>query len=181
MNRIERHDASAAIALADELGALYAAAYAGTPQADDPFYSANRFTERLNGYIKAPGFRLVTARAGAGNALIGYAFGYVLPPGAKWWNGLLDATPEGFTTETGSRTFALNELHVRADHRGSGVASAMHAKLMEADGHERATVLVRPENPALNLYEHWGYRPIGRLKPYPDSPEYLALVLPLAG
>jgi ribosomal protein S18 acetylase RimI-like enzyme len=175
---IERHDASEAVALADELGALYAAAYSGTPQADDPFYSASRFAERLNGYVKAPGFKLVTARTG--NVLIGYAFGYMLPRDARWWNGLLDATPEGFTTETGSRTFALNELHVRADHRGSGVASTMHRSLMTADHHERATVLVRPENPALGLYKHWGYRPIGRLKPYPDSPEYLALVLPLA-
>ena len=174
---IEKHDGNQAAVLADELGALYAAAYAGTPQADNPFYSADRFAERLHGYIKAPGFRLVTARAGGD--LIGYAFGYVLPVSARWWAGLLDTPPAGFTTETGSRTFALNELHVRADHRGSGVASKLHSKLLETGSHERATVLVRPENPALHQYEHWGYHPVGRLKPYPDSPEYLAMVLSL--
>jgi ribosomal protein S18 acetylase RimI-like enzyme len=87
--------------------------------------------------------------------------------------------PEGFTTETGTRTFALNELHVRADCRGSGVASSLHSKLLESGQYERATVLVRPENPALSLYWHWGYREIGKLKPYPDSPLYLAMVLQL--
>jgi ribosomal protein S18 acetylase RimI-like enzyme len=174
---IEPHDGRAAAALADELGALYAAAYIGTPQENDPFYSAARFAERLNGYIKSPGFALVTARTGAD--LIGYAFGYALPVGARWWNGLLDTPPEGFTTETGTRTFALNELHVRADCRGSGVASALHSKLLESGQYERATVLVRPENPALSLYRHWGYREIGKLKPYPDSPIYLAMVLQL--
>lgn len=173
-----RFDGSAASALADELGALYAAAYLGTPQQDDPFYSADRFADRLNGYITSPGFTLVTARAGGD--LIGYAFGYVLPVAARWWSGLVDAPPDGFTTETGTRTFALNELHVRADHRGSGVASELHTKLLESGPYERATVLVRPENSALTLYEHWGYRGIGRLKPYLDSPEYLALVLPLS-
>jgi hypothetical protein len=36
-------------ALADDLGVLYAAAYAGTPQGSDPFYSGARFAERLAG------------------------------------------------------------------------------------------------------------------------------------
>ncbi|HSU35116.1 MAG TPA: hypothetical protein VLJ88_05605 [Propionibacteriaceae bacterium] len=57
---IERHGGRAAAALADELGALYAAAYIGTPQENDPFYSAARFAERLNGYTKSPGFALIT-------------------------------------------------------------------------------------------------------------------------
>lgn len=175
---IERHNGRAAAALADELGALYAAAYIGTPQENDPFYSAARFAERLNGYIKSPGFALVTARAGAD--LIGYAFGYALPVHARWWNGLIDTPPEGFTTETGTRTFALNELHVRADRRGSGVASELHSKLLESGHYERATILVRQENPALSLYEHWGYRQVGKLRPYADSPTYLAMVLELS-
>jgi GNAT superfamily N-acetyltransferase len=182
---VEHHDRADALPLADELGALHAAAYAGTPEGEDPFYSAERFAERLAGYLKAPGFALVTARDGA--ELIGYAFGYLLPTGARWWNGLLDPTEDGFTTETGSRTFALCELHVRADQRGHGVASTIHTELVTNRRHpvcqdtaERATVLVRPDNPALTLYQRWGYQPIGPLKPYPDSPTYTALVLPLA-
>ena len=177
---IEAHDDAEAVGLAGELGALHAAAHAGTAQQDEPFYSAEQFADRLQGYLASPGFRLVTARAG--DDLVGYVFGYVLPVGTRWWLGLLDPAPEEFTIETGSRTFALNELHVRADYRGVGVASAMHATLLAGGQQERVTVLVRADNPALNQYEHWGYEQIGRLQPSPDSPQYLGLVLtPSAG
>ncbi len=175
---IEARDAAEAAGLAGQLSALHAAAHAGTAQQDEPFYSAERFAERLHSYLTSPGFRLVTARAG--DDLVGYVFGYVLPVGTRWWLGLLDPAPEEFTTETGSRTFALNELHVRADHRGVGVASAMHAALLAGGQQERVTVLVRADNPALAQYEHWGYEQIGRLQPSPDSPRYLALVLTLS-
>jgi ribosomal protein S18 acetylase RimI-like enzyme len=174
---LERHDGSAALELIDELGALYAAAYAGTPQEKDPFYSAERFADRLHKYLSSSGFALVTARSG--KELIGYAFGYLLPPESRWWAGLLDQQPPEFTEETGARTFALNELHVRGDHRGSGVASKLHSVLLSEGPQSRATVLVRPENPARNQYEHWGYHPVGRLKPFEDSPTYLALILNL--
>ena len=174
---IERRAGPDAVDLADELGALYAAAYTGTPQESDPFYSAGRFAERFQGYTSSPKFLLISARLGAD--LIGYAFGYGLPANSGWWDGLLTPQPDGFTAETGTRTFALNELHVSAGHRGAGVASTLHSTLLQDGGYERATVLVRPENPARALYEHWGYQQVGRLKPYSDSPEYLSLVLQL--
>lgn len=177
---LSRHTPQQARDLADELGDLFAAAYAGTPQEHNPFYSAERFAQRLHGYITSPGFALVTARTGQSGELIGYAFGYLLPAGARWWDGLLKALPPDVIAETGSRTFALNELHVRADHRGEGLASSLHSKLLSAAApQERATVLVRPDNPARKQYEHWGYRQVGQLKPYPDSPTYLALLLHL--
>jgi ribosomal protein S18 acetylase RimI-like enzyme len=176
---LERHDGPGARAVVQELGALYAAAYRDTPQEHDPFYSAQRFAERLSGYTSAPGFALVTARNPHDHALIGYAFGYVLPATSRWWTGLLDPAPEGFTTETGHRTFALNELHVDAAWRGRGIASRLHQAL-PLDDVERATVLVRQDNPARAIYTRWGYQYLGRLQPYPDSPIYAALVLPRA-
>ncbi len=167
-------DGAQALAVAHELGGLYAEVYRGTPQETDPFYSAARFAERLPGYARAPGFRLVVAREGG--ALVGYAFGYRLPAGSRWWEGLVDPVPDGFTEESGHRTFALCELHVRADWRGKGLASRLHAELLKVDA-ERATVLVRQDNPALNIYTHWGYEQVGRLQPYADSPVFAALVL----
>lgn len=170
--------AEAAVKLADRLGELYAASYRGTPQENDPFYSPERFADRLRGYTAAPGFLLVAAAERDGE-LVGFAFGYPLPPGARWWNGLLDDVAPDDVAETGKRTFALCELHVRADRRGQGLATALHDRLADS-GCERLTVLVRPENPALEVYERWGYRRMGRLKPYPDSPVYQALVMKLA-
>ncbi len=175
--RIDLYNAGGAVDQVEDLTALYLAAYEGTSQEGDPFRSADRFLERLAKYMSSPGFALATARDTG--QMIGYAFGYVLPPGARWWDGLLDEQPSELIQETGSRTFALNELHVSADHRGEGIASKLHAQLLTGKDFERATVLVRPENPAAEQYAHWGYRPIGRLKPFADSPEFIALILPL--
>ena len=58
------------------------------------------------------------------------------------------------------------------------MASALHTAVLAGGQQERATVLVRAQNPALAQYEHWGYEQVGRLQPSPDSPQYLALVLP---
>lgn len=175
---LARLDGTAARSVAHELGALHLAAYVGTPEETDPFYSAERFAERLTGYASSPAFALVTARAGEDGPLIGYAFGYVLPPGARWWDGLLDPVPAGLTTETGRRTFAVCELHVDAAWRGRGLASLLHRTLLPGDP-ERATLLVRQDNPARAVYAHWGYEYVGRLQPYPDAPVYAALLLPL--
>jgi len=175
---LEHHDSPHAQALADDLSLIYREAYAGTDEEHDPFHSAERFLQRFAGYSRAPGFELVTARA-ADAVLVGYVFGYTLPVGARWWNGLLDAVPAGFTEETGSRTFAINELHVRAPWRGRGVASRLHHELVDHRPEERVTLLVVPDNPARSSYLHWGYRPVSRLRPFPDSPTYEALVLPL--
>jgi ribosomal protein S18 acetylase RimI-like enzyme len=174
---VDLYDPAGAVTLVDDLTALHVASIAGTPQEHDPFVAPERFKERLAGYMRAPAFAVSTARDGSD--LVGYAFGYGLPADARWWEGLLDPVPDGFTLETGVRTLAVNEIHVRADHRGRGIASAVHGRLLESGPWARATLLARPENPALGQYQHWGYLPVGRLRPFADAPEYLALVLQL--
>jgi len=174
---LQHYDSSQARAIAGELAAAYRDAYVGTPQEHDPFYSAKRFVERFNGYTSAPGFELVSAHSA--DELVGYAFGYTLPRSARWWAGLLDPVPDGFTDETGNRTFALNELHVRDRWRGRGIASRLHSELVNHRHEDRVTILVRPDNPARATYLHWGYRVVSRLQPYPDSPVYDALILDL--
>jgi hypothetical protein len=102
---LRHHDAREAREIADELAAVYHEAYLGTPKNMIRSTARDRFIERFHGYTSAPGFELVTAHDGG--RLAGYVFGYALPTGARWWNGLLDAVPERFTDETGTRTFAL--------------------------------------------------------------------------
>jgi hypothetical protein len=46
----------------------------------NPFYSAERFAERVRGYMKAPGFELVVAEVEG--APCGLALGYALREGA---------------------------------------------------------------------------------------------------
>lgn len=175
--KFSHHDASTTDSILNTvIGRVYEASHADVIA--DPFYSTERFIERVRGYIQAPGFALVAAYADS--TAIGLAFGYVLPANARWWNGLTTPAPEDLTDETGHRTFALNELMVTPEWQGRGVAHALHDELLGSRGEERATLLVRENNTAAQTaYARWGWQTIGKLRPYPDSPHFDAMVLPL--
>jgi len=162
--------------LSTVIGPVYEASHADVIA--DPFYSAERFIDRVRGYIKAPGFALVAAYSD--EAAIGLAFGYTLPTNARWWKGLTTPVADGFTAETGNRTFALNELMVTPEWQGQGVAHALHDELLGSRNEERATLLVRENNTAAQTaYARWGWQKAGKLRPYPDSPHFDAMILPL--
>lgn len=171
------HDASTTEEILDSVIApVYEASH--TNVIADPFFSTERFLERVHGYLKAPGFGLVAAYFD--DTAIGLAFGYALPINARWWQGLTTPVPDGFTEETGHRTFALNELMVTPEWQGKGVAHALHDELLGSRNEERATLLVREDNTAAQAaYARWGWQKIGKLRPYPDSPHFDAMVLPL--
>lgn len=155
---------------------LYKATHAHL--AGDPFYSPERFIERVRGYLRSPGFEIVIAHHDG--TPIGQAFGYAPPATSRWWGGLTTPVPDGFTTETGTRTFALNELMVLPEWRGKGVAHALHDELLRGRDEERATLLVMEDNTAAqNAYAKWGWRKIGKLRPFPDAPHYDAMMIDL--
>lgn len=153
---------------------LYIATHADV--IDNPFYSVDRFTERVRGYIKSPTFEMV---AGSFNDdPIGLAFGYVLPREARWWRGLTTPVDPKFIAEDGARTFGLCELMIHPDWQGRGLAHALHDELLGNRPEQRASLLVREDNrTAQQAYLKWGWRLIGKLQPYPDSPHYDVLVL----
>jgi ribosomal protein S18 acetylase RimI-like enzyme len=173
----ERHDQASTEQILDGvIASLYEASHADV--ITNPFYSSGRFIERVRGYMKAPGFEIVIACIE--DVPVGQAFGYALPAAARWWEGLTTPVPEGFTTETGDRTFAFNELMVVPQWQGKGVAHALHDELLRGRGEERATLLVREDNTsAQSAYVRWGWQKIGKLRPYPDAPHFDAMVLPL--
>lgn len=171
------HDATTTESILETvIGPVYEATHADVIA--DPFYSTERFIERVRGYVKAPGFALTAAYDDY--HAVGLAFGYALPSNARWWDGLTTPTPGGFTDETGSRTFALNELMVSPEWQGKGIAHALHDELLAGRTEKRATLLVRENNNAAQTaYARWGWQKVGKLQPYPDSPHFDALVLPL--
>src|SRR5882757_3973938 len=155
---------------------LYEASYEA--ELSDPFFSADRFVERLQNYMLAPGFSLAIAYHG--DEPVGQAFGYPLPPESRWWEDMTPPPPPAYTAETGSRTFALNELMGTPTWQGRGVAHALHDSVLAARGEARATLLVRTDNAsARTAYSRWGWRQVGMLQPFPDSPNLEVMVLPL--
>jgi ribosomal protein S18 acetylase RimI-like enzyme len=160
----------------DELLAVYAEVYAD--RLDDPFFSLPRYWERLEAYAKRDGFSLVTGRVDG--ELVGYALGYTLPAGSRWWQGFRGDVDPAELSENGHRTFALTEIMVRASWRRQGYARALHDALLAGRAEERATLLVRPDNiPARDAYQSWGWEKLGVLQPFDDAPVYDAMVLNL--
>jgi hypothetical protein len=76
-------------------------------------------------------------------------------------------------TEPGSRPDQRNTTRAHADfHTGY--------ELLRGRDEERATLLVRVDNlPAQRAYARWGWQKAGKLRPYPDSPHFDAMILPL--
>jgi ribosomal protein S18 acetylase RimI-like enzyme len=177
---VERLDAAGLRAMREEVLAVYRQVYAD--QLDDPFRTPERFWERLDAYASREGFGMAAGRVGG--ELVGFALGYALPARSRWWEHLRGEHESGvdFTREDGRRTFAFNELMTAPAWRGRGFAHALHDELLADRPEQRATLLVRPDNePARSAYLRWGWRVVGTIQPFPDSPVFDALLrdLPL--
>lgn len=144
---------------------------------DRPFNSAKRFDERLSSYASRPGWETVIGYDG-GEA-VGYAFAVPLAPDSRWWSSMLTPLPDEYTTETGARTLALNEILVRQQWRGTDTARRIHDELLSERTEERVTLLVNPEagnGKVKAVYESWGYEQIGDQQPFPDSPRFAVMM-----
>ncbi|MFE7646832.1 GNAT family N-acetyltransferase [Streptomyces phaeoluteigriseus] len=142
-----------------------------------PFYSAERFGERLAGHSSQPGWEVVIAYDGSVPA--GFAYGTPLSPSTRWWTAMTTPLPDGYTAETGKRTLALNEIVVRRAWRGTGLARRIHEELLAGREEERVTLLVNPkagDGKVQSLYERWGYAKVGEQQPFADSPVFAAMM-----
>lgn len=171
----QSYDAGAASSLTETvIVPLYEDIYAA--RLSDPFSSAERFRERVKGYLSSRTFAMTAAYADG--LPVGQALGCNLSARGSW-DDLLTPVPEGFTDEAGgTRTFSLNEIMVREPWRRRGVARRLHDLLLAGRAEERATLLVRPENDAAQAaYAHWGWRKVGQYQPTPDAPVFDVLIL----
>lgn len=152
---------------------VFAEVYAN--RMDDPFFTVERFNERLTGHAGRNEWEAVIGYVSG--EPVGYAYGAALQPGARWWMHQLDPLSEAFTEETGARTLALFEIMTREQWRGTGVAHRIHEELLASRAEERVTLLVDPRKTDVkSMYERWGYASVGEQKPFPDSPLYATMV-----
>lgn len=159
-----------------ELLAVFSDVYA--EELDDPFFSVDRFWNRLEGYARGKGFGLATGRIDG--ELVGYTLGYTLAAESRWWRGFKGDVDPDLLVETDTRTFAINELMVQSHWRRRGYATVLSRALLDKRPEERATLLVRAENTAAdNAYRSWGFTTIGQVQPFDDSPLYEAMVCDL--
>lgn len=173
---LTHHTSTEGPRLLDELCAVYADAYGVELDGEKVGAFRNRATKALD----RPRYGLLTAQDG--EQMVGFVFGYTLPAGTYWWDGLTPAPAAGFTTEDGTRTFALAEIEVRAAWQGKGVGRALHDAMLAERHEERATLATGPQADAARaLYERWGWRAVGTIPGKTSSyfSEYTLYVLRL--
>jgi GNAT superfamily N-acetyltransferase len=174
---IERQGNEGAAELLDEILPAYEEVYAEPPYCEGPRDVA-ALIERFQRQAKRPGFRVAVARVD--RELVGFTFGYRLPPDTAWWEGALSPLPKDFTNEDGERTFVIIELAVRRRWRRQGIAARLHAALLQGLTVKRVTLTMRPEPqaaPAQTAYTAWGYRKVGQTRPWDEAPLYDSMVL----
>lgn len=158
----------------DTVRELYAAAFFRPPLDHGPRQLA-RMVDAWPRRLTAPGFRLVVAERD-GEA-IGCVYGHQLSPDTQWWDGALEPLPDDVATERAGRTLVVIDLMVRDEWRRRGIAEALHLHLLAGRAEERVTLLVEPINePARQAYRKWGYRVVGRIQPFADSPKFEAMI-----
>src|SRR5260370_34657801 len=121
-----RYSGPAARDVGATVEAIYRDSYTSEQQAD-PFNSPETWMRRFEAYTSGSGFELVIGYAQGEPA--GQAWGWPLTARSRWWTGLVSEPEPGFTSEDGTRTFALSEIMVRSHLVGRGVAHALHDEL----------------------------------------------------
>ena len=168
--RCHRYGVAQLAQVRDLLLNVYAEVYAS--RLADPFFTVDRFAERLDGQVRAPNWAAVIGYAGdQDDQPVGYAYGATRPAGSLAWHGVAPTPDPELARETGDRTFFLFELMVRAPWRKTGAAATIHEELLRHRHEERASLTVEHDHPKVRaLYERWGYRYVGSVRPFPDAP-----------
>jgi GNAT superfamily N-acetyltransferase len=96
---------------------------------DKPFWSVERYSQRLDRHAAMSGFSAIVAYAN--EEPIGFAYGITLATTTRWWATIQPSlTDPTFTREDGHRTFALFEAIVTPEHQGDGIGRRIHDELL---------------------------------------------------
>jgi GNAT superfamily N-acetyltransferase len=162
---LRRHDGHAAAQMLEQLADAYMAGYADDPDIGHSIYARDAFLNRTARQAAAPGFVLITAHAGEDWA--GFSFGMHFPAG-RWWAGKWTAEqPEELQA---AEKFAVIELVVLPASRGVGLATELMTAVLADRTEPWATLLADQEGRARDMYDRWGWKRVGTVRPAPDVP-----------
>jgi GNAT superfamily N-acetyltransferase len=177
--RITHHDGPQTLQLKAEVLGTYLDAH--LDQQHDPWATPDRFWERLVD-LYAPSKDFAMTAGWLGDDLIGYAFGSVREDGASIWAAVADALPDLVIPVPPTGVYIFREFAVRSAHQQHGYGHQIHDALLDSRSEQLAHLLVRTDNErARRAYLAWGWRKIGELRPFEDSPlmEQMVIALPV--
>ncbi|MGW4241174.1 N-acetyltransferase family protein [Nocardia sp. NPDC004722] len=145
-----------------EINALYQQVFAVPPNVAE---SPGQHRASMLSMLADPSFGCALAEDLDGE-LVGFAYGYALRSG-RWWEGLRDPMPAGFTCEWEGRTFAVIDLGVNDRWRRGRVGTRLMEALLAGRGERRASLGVIPAmEDSARFYRATGWDLVGRQ----DSP-----------
>ena len=159
MTRVETWSLARARDEADAVFAVYHAVFGDVPDVAE--WRLTTYERHVN----RRGFRLV---AGVdGEALVGFAYGYVGERGQYWSDRVAAVLPAEVVEEWVGEHFEFVELGVLPSHRGQGLGRRLHDALMDGAPGDRALLGTAddPHDPAVRLYRARGWRKLGNLEP----------------
>ena len=170
---LRRHNGPAAARMMKQLADAYMEGYADDPDVGHSIYARDAFVDRTTRQAAGPGFVLITAHTD--DQWAGFSFGMHFPAG-RWWAGEWegDQPPDILTAEK----FAVIELVVLPPARGRGLATKLMAEVLADRPEPWATLLADQEGRARDMYDRWGWKRAGVLRPAPDVPPLDVLVRP---
>ncbi|MEV6774352.1 GNAT family N-acetyltransferase [Nocardia sp. NPDC051030] len=147
-----------------EIGALYQQVFGVPPNVAE---SPAQHRASMLSMLADPSFGC--ALADCAGELVGFAYGYGLKSG-RWWDGLRDPVPEGFTTEWEGRTFVVIDIGVSARWRRHRVGIQLMEALLAGRGEQRASLGVIPAlEDSARFYAATGWDFVGRQDSPPDA------------
>jgi GNAT superfamily N-acetyltransferase len=173
MSEIERGDGAAVMAMLEPITELYLEVRAAQPHASSSLYSRDAFVSRTTAQAGRDGFAATWTRPG--EDLVGFAFGFTMPPGG-WWGGNPTPPPAEILDQP---KFAVIELNVAAAWRGQGIGRRLLDDLLSDRPEPYAILTTGPDEPARQMYVHWGWEQVGTAQHTPEAPVMDQLVLKL--
>jgi ribosomal protein S18 acetylase RimI-like enzyme len=153
---IETLDRTAALAIAPELGEVFAAAFS-TPGYDDEPDAEHFATDQLPTHADREDFRLVTARADG--RVVGFAYGFTGRRGQWWPDRIAEAVSAELADAWIGGHFEVVELAVRPDAQRNGLGTELMTALMSGLPHRRALLTTYSDDrPAPRLYRRLGWQ-----------------------
>lgn len=177
---LRRHDAVETLRLKEPMLHVYRTSHE-QPIRNYPWYGEEEFWKRLV-ELYAPSRDFAMVSGWLAGEMIGYAFGSPRDNPAATWQLVRDALPNFPVADPDEPIYIFREFAVRPDHQGKGYGRKIHHALLGDRSERLANLLVRPDNaPATGAYLSWGWKKIGSLQPFPDSPTLHVMVheLPL--
>lgn len=124
--------------------------------------------QQLEQLLKNPSFGI--SLAWSEGELIGFLYGYTLPPNTHWWKGFLTSVDPDVLKEHDGRTFALIYLAVAYEWRRQGIGRRLVETLLAHRAEERATVSAIPNAKATQaFYRSLGWHYVGRQQGVPGE------------